>query len=155
MDVTLDVVSASRSVMMFSLEYRVNLANRSDRAVRDITVASQLVCAQRGMPNAAPVAGGHPLGGIDRIGPHQSRAITGQTQMPLTEVHAIKQGGKPLFVPLLHIRIEGAGQEPLSRSFIVGNPSSASQGRLHPIRLDTPPGGLPDLAVREVKVGAA
>lgn len=155
LDVTLEVVSASRSVMMFSLEYRVNLANRSDRAVRDITIASQLVCAQRGMPNAAPTAGSHPLGGINRIGPQQSSAITGQTQMPLTEVHAIQQGGKPLFVPLLYIRVESAGQETLTRRFIVGNPSSTSQGRLHPIRLDTPPGGLPDLQVREVKVDAA
>ena len=154
-DLGLEIVVATRSFMQFSLEYRVTLANRSDRAVRDLNVSAQLVSAQRGAPNAPPIAGGQPLETIERIGPHQSRAVAGRMQIPLAEVGAILQGQKPLFIPLLHVTIEGAGQPALTRSFVVGTPSEASGGRLHPIPLDTPPGSLQGLKAREIRVEAA
>ncbi len=154
-DLTLEIESASRSIMMFMVDYRLTIANRSDKAARDIEVTGQLKCAQRGGANAPTIAGGQPLGEIDRIGPHQSRSVSGQLQMPLTEVHAIRQGQKPIFIPLLHVSVVGAGDHSLTRSFVVGEPSATSQGRVHPIRLDTPPGGLPGLQAREVSLETA
>ncbi len=154
-DLSLEIVSASRSVMMFMLDYRLMIANRSERAARDIELTAQLTCAQRGSTNAPPVAGGRPLETIERIGPHQSRSISGQLQMPLTEVQAIRQGQSPIFIPLLHISLVSAGEQSLTRSFVVGEPSTASQGRVHPIRLDTPPGGIPGLKAREVSLETA
>ncbi len=154
-DLSLHIESASRSVMMFMIDYRLTVANRSDRAARDIEVTAHLTCAQRGGANAAPIAGGQPAEAIERIGPHQSRSIGGQLQMPLTEIHAIRQGQKPLFIPLLHLSIVSAGGHTITRSFVVGEPSSTSQGRVHPIRLDTPPGGLPGLQAREVSLETA
>ncbi len=154
-DLTLEIVSASRSVMMFMLDYRLDIANRSDSAARDIEISAQLTCAQRGGTNAPPIAGGQPVGAIERIGPHQSRSVSGQLQIPLTEVQAIKQGQKPLFIPLLHVSIVSAGDHVLKRSFVVGAPSAASQARVHPIALDTPPGGIPGLKAREVSLETA
>lgn len=154
-DLGLEIVVATRSLMQFSIDYRVILSNRSNRAVRDLNVSAQLVSARRGAPNAPPIAGGQPLEPIERIGPQQSRAVSGRLQMPLAEVGAILQGRKPLFIPLLHVTIEGAGQPALTRSFVVGTPSEASGGRLHPIPLDTPPGSLQGLKAREIRVEAA
>ncbi len=141
--------------MMFMLEYRLSIANRSERAARDIEIVTTLSCAQRGTSNAAPLAGGQPHEVIDRIGPHQSRSVSGQLQMPLTEVQAIRQGQSPIFIPLLHVSLVSAGGQSLTRSFVVGEPSTASQGRVHPIRLDTPPGGIPGLKAREVSLETA
>ncbi|QUL36522.1 hypothetical protein [Erythrobacter sp. JK5] len=152
LDLTLEIVSAARSLMMFTLEYRLTIANRSDHAARDIEVSGQLTSAQGAGANAPPVAGGQPFGSIDRIGPHQSRVLGGQLQLPLAQVQALRQGAKPLFIPLMHVRVLSAGGHSLTRSFVVGSPSSASQGRVHPIRLDTPPGGLPGLRAREVNL---
>lgn len=154
-DLTLEIESASRSIMMFMVDYRLTIANRSDKAARDIEVKGQLTCAQRGGTNVPAVAGSQPLGKLDRIGPHQSRSVSGQLQMPLTEVHAIRQGQSPIFIPLLHVTVVGAGDHSLTRSFVVGEPSTTSQGRVHPIRLDTPPGGLPGLQAREVSLETA
>ncbi|MEM8724407.1 MAG: LPXTG cell wall anchor domain-containing protein [Pseudomonadota bacterium] len=154
-DLALEIVSASRSVMMFMIDYRLDIANRSESAARDIEISAHLTCAQRGGSNAPPLAGGQPVGVIERIGPHQSRSVSGQLQIPLTEVQAIKQGQKPLFIPLLHVSIVSAGDHVLKRSFVVGAPSTASQARVHPIALDTPPGGIPGLKAREVSLETA
>jgi hypothetical protein len=154
LDLALEVVSASRSLMMFTIDYRLNFSNRSDRAVRDLNVSAQLACAQRGSGNAPPVAGGQPVGTIERIGPHQTRTVAGQVQLPLSDVRAILQGQKPIFIPLLHLTMDSAGHTPFTRSFVLGTPSAVSQERLHPIPLDTPPGGVSGLKAREISLAA-
>ncbi|MDJ0641968.1 MAG: hypothetical protein QNJ15_04045 [Erythrobacter sp.] len=115
-DLSLEIVGASRSVMMFMLDYRLNIANRSGTAARDLAVTAQLTCAQRGESNAPSLGAGQPVETIERIGPHQSRSVSGQLQIPLTEVQAIRQGQKPIFIPLLHVTIAGAADDVVKRS---------------------------------------
>lgn len=150
-DLELEVIGATRSMMMFTVEFSLEVCNRSDHAVRDLTLAGKLASAQRGSSNAAPVAGGQPIGEIGRIGPQQSQRIAGTLQLPLSEVTPIMQGSKPLLIPLLHLTIEGNGQNAMSRSFVLGTPSAAGTGRVHPLPLDGMPGGLPPLAAQLVK----
>lgn len=151
LDLALEIISASRSVMMFTVEFQLDIANRSDGAVRDLNIAARLACAQRGAVNAAPIAAGQPIAEIHRIGPYQSRRVTAQLRLPLTEVQSIRQGSRPLFIPLLHITLEGAGQPVTSRSYVIGTPSATSQSRVHPLPLDGPPGGLPGLRAHSIK----
>ncbi len=150
-ELELDIPIASRSVMMFSVEFSLEVANRSERALRDVNVAAKLSCARRGASNAAPVAGGQPIATIDRIGPQQCRRVTGQLQLPLAEVSAIRQGAKPLFIPLLHVTLEGKGLVAMNRSFVLGTPSAASSSRVHPLPLDGPPGSLPPMRAQALK----
>ena len=150
-DLSLDIIGATRSLMMFTVDFRLEIANRSDRAVRDLAVAGKLASAQRGGANAAPLAGGQPVGEIERIGPHQSRSISGQLQLPLAEVEPIMQGTKPLLIPLLHVTIDGKGCPAMSRSYVIGSPSLAGTGRVHPLPLDGTPGGLSGLKAQLVK----
>jgi hypothetical protein len=148
----LAVLSATRSVMMFTLEFRLTLANRADIAVRNISISGELACARRGQPNAPSLAAATPLETIERIGPQQSRTITATLQMPMREVSAIRQGDKMLFIPLLHITLEGAGQRAGATSFVIGTPSQASQLRVHPLSLDSPVGTVRDLRANEVRL---
>jgi hypothetical protein len=157
LDLTLDITGATRSVMMFTLQYRLNIANRSDRAVNDLALAVQLVCARAGSSANAPSPGAaQKLGAIARVGPQQSRSITGEVQLPLSAIQPLRQGSLPMFIPLLHITLAagGAGQRALTRSFVVGTPSAGGAGRVHPIPLDQPPGAILGLVAQGIAIPA-
>ena len=149
-DLDLEVLGATRSLMMFTVEFRLDLANRSDLAVRDLNISAKLASAQRGTSNAAPLAAGQPIAAVERIGPQQSHRVTGTLQLPLAEVTPIRQGTKPLLIPLLHITLEGNGQTAMNQTFVLGTPSANGTGRVHPLPLDGPPGGLPPLRAQLV-----
>ncbi|MEL7188424.1 MAG: hypothetical protein AAGK17_02640 [Pseudomonadota bacterium] len=150
-DVDVEIVSATRSLMMFTFVCRVTLANRSDHAVRDIALSHHLVCAQKGMAGAKDAV--TDAGGciVERIGPNQSHTSELQLTLPLSDIEVIRQGNKPLCIPMAFITVSPNETEPLMKSFIIGTPSLASSERLHPIALDTPPGGIPGLRAHEVK----
>ncbi|MBI1403503.1 MAG: hypothetical protein GC147_09835 [Porphyrobacter sp.] len=149
-DIALEILGGTRSVMKLTLAWRLTLANRSDRAVNDLAVAVQLTTAQRGQSNAAPLAAAGSLAAIERIGPHQSRSISGEVQMPVAAIVPVMQGRTPLFVPLVHVTLEGEGQQALTRSFVVGTPSTGAEARVQPLPLDLPPGSLPALRARPI-----
>jgi hypothetical protein len=149
-DLNLEITSATRSVMMFTLEYRLTIANRTARAANDLAVRVKLACARRGIADGAALGSEQHSARVDRVGPHQSRSVTGTVQLPLSAVAPLRQGQQPLFIPLVHVTLEGERTGPLTHSFVIGTPSTA--GRVHPIRLDTPPGAIPDLTAQVVAV---
>lgn len=151
-DLSLQIVGATRSVMMFSLEYRLTLCNRTQRALRDLRLSARLACAKRGIPESAAPDAAEIVGTIDRIGPQQSRSLTARAQIALSEIEALRQGRKPLFIPMLHLILEGPGIAVRSHSFVIGSPSQAGITRLHPIPLDTPPGGIHGLRANEIRI---
>lgn len=159
LDLTLDITGATRSLMMFTIRYRLNIANRSERAVTDLSAAMQLVCARASTgartgtaPNAPSPGSAQALAQIDRVGPHQSRSITGEVQLPLSAIAPLRQGTKPLFVPLVHATIEGQHQRALTKSFVIGTPSAS--GRVHPIPLDVQAGAINGLVAQAIAVPA-
>ncbi|MCX9147091.1 hypothetical protein [Erythrobacter sp. WG] len=148
LDLALEITGATRSLMRFTIGYRLTVANRSGRAVQDLKIAVQLACA-RAAGGSGPSAGAaQGLSDIARVGPHQAQGVTGEIQLPLSAIAPLRQGSTPLFIPLVHVTIEGAGQPALTRTFVVG-PRSAS-GRVHPITLDQPPGSIAGLVAQPV-----
>jgi hypothetical protein len=152
LDLTLEITAATRSVMMFTLEYRLTIANRSERAVNDLNVALQLACARASAGAGAGVGGAQALTEVTRIGPHQAQSLNGTLQLPLSAITPLRQGTTPLFVPLVHVTLEGDGQRALARSFVIGPPSAS--GRVHPISLDVPPGSINGLKAQAIAVPA-
>lgn len=152
LDCQLDILSASRSLMMFTIEYRLEIANRSTRAVRDLQVTTRLGYPGRTGEEAALAPGAEHGEILPRIGPHQSRSVTGTLRLPLSEIAPIRQGASPLLIPLIHLILEGAGYPRETRVFVAGTPSPANLGRLQPIRLGTAPGGI--AGVRALPVNA-
>lgn len=151
-DLTLEIISATRSVMMFTLQYRLTIANRSDRAVTDLAAAVELACARASAGNAPSAGAAQATAGIARVGPQQARSITGEVQMPLSAIQPLRQGMTPLFVPLVHITLDGEGLRAMSRSFVIGPPSVSGAGRLHPIPLDQPPGKIAGLIAQAITI---
>lgn len=151
---SLDILGATRSLRMFTVDYRLRVANRSGRAVRDLAVTPELTSASKGSSDSRGPAVAQGTGDtvrIERVGPHQSEVITGTVQLPVTEIRPILQGSKPLFVPLLQVQLRLQDLPPAAHTFIIGLPSATSATRLHPIELDGPPGGLPRLETRRVE----
>ncbi len=156
-DIDIEIVRATRSVMNFTLDYRLNLANRTANAVRDVSVSAILTSAQSGaIPGSSVLGFDRPEPVIiPRIGPNKSHAESGQVQLPTSKLQVMRQGNVPLFVPLLQITITQGNGEPVTRHYVVGQPSTASAARLQPIPLNTPPGGIPGLRVRELDIQPA
>ncbi|WP_301750120.1 hypothetical protein [uncultured Erythrobacter sp.] len=153
LDLTLEIISATRSVMMFTVQYRLNIANRSDRAVTDLAAAVQLACA-RASAGAAPSArAAQATSGIARVGPQQARSVTGTVQLPLSAIAPLRQGQTPMFVPLVHVTLEGESLPAQARTFVIGTPSPS--GRVHPILLDASPGGIAGLVAQAVSLPPA
>lgn len=154
LDVVLEVTGATRSLMMFTLHYRLTLANRTGQAVSDVNLAVLLACARTGADHAATAGAAQQLDRFDRIGPHQNLAMSGAVQLPLSAIAPLHQGRTPLFIPLVHVTLEAEGQSALTRCFVIGTPSAAGTGRLHPIPLDTPPGSINGLIAQRIAVPA-
>jgi hypothetical protein len=151
LDLKLDIESASRSLMRFSIEFGLEITNRDDVAVRDISITAKLASAQAGGNGEAIPRGGQPVAEVERIAPGQGRRVMGRLQIPLSEVTPLNQGGKLVLIPLIHVTLEGPGLRSIHRSFVIGTPSSTSMGRVHPLLLDGPPGGFPPLRAQLIK----
>ncbi|MDJ0979937.1 MAG: hypothetical protein QNI87_15535 [Erythrobacter sp.] len=147
----LDVTKATRSVMMFTLNYRLTVTNRSDEAVRDLIVSGEIASAQRGASNGGSFAKGQAMGRVERIGPQQGVTLFGTLELPMVDVRLIRHGSIPVFIPLVHVTVEGAGQRAHTRSFVVGTPSGQNHLRLHPIAMDGPPGAVTGLRANPIK----
>jgi hypothetical protein len=150
-DLQLDIINATRSVMMFTFEYRLELANRADKAVRDVRLTTRIGYPGKNPANVRLAETAEDIQTIARVGPHQSRSITGTLRLPLAEIVPMRQGHAPLLIPLMHIMIEAAGRALETYTFVIGTPSNASVGRLHPILLDTPPGSIASLRAQVVQ----
>ncbi|MGB3711453.1 MAG: hypothetical protein WA985_07165, partial [Erythrobacter sp.] len=165
LDCALDIASASCSVMMLTIECRITIANRSDFAARDLAVQARLHTVRPRDANArvqeagegAAHSSGEAARGdivrerIERIGPQQSHRLSVRLQIPVRGINAIRQGNRPIFIPLATIDIEGAGEISLSREFVIGSPSAVNASRLHPLPLDVPPGGIHDLRAQPIR----
>jgi len=150
-DLKLAIVNATRSLKVLSIECRIDVANRSDRAVRNLSVFAQLDTARQNAGEPGARARENPIGSIERIGPQQGSAIVVTLQMPLGDVHPIRQGNEPLFVPLVHLALDGDSGIARSQSFVLGTLSTANQGRLHPLPLNALPGSITGLKVQPIR----
>lgn len=154
-DLRLDMVGATRSMMLVSLDLRLTFSNRSERAVRGVSVSAKLDCARPDKAGGVAAGTGQPLGEIARIGPHQGASLTGRVEMPVAELHLIEQGGGLVFIPLVHVTFEGENVPATRRSFVIGTPSANGTGRLHPLSMAAPLGGIHGLRAQLVHIPRA
>ena len=148
----LRVENVMRSMMMVSVKAQVMVANRSDRALRDLEICGDLISASRTVPMDQQLACGDmalaPLTTIERIGPHQSRNVSINVQMPVAQIDVLQQAGVPMFVPLLRLCGHGETADPLAKTFVLG--IGAAGTKLHPLPLDGAPGGYQGVAAKPV-----
>ena len=146
-----EAIKLTRSVMNATLHYRVHLLNRSKAAIGNVELGADVVSAHGGIPVEQQVASSTQAlerrHVFDRIAPGQSVRYEGQVVIPLSQARIIRQGKAPLFVPLLRVRIDGLGQEPLVKTFVIGQ-GVPDGGRVSPFRLDDGPRSYQPIAAR-------
>ncbi len=146
-----EAVKLTRSVMNATLHYRVSLINRSSGALRNVDLGADIVSAHGGIPVEQQVASAsQPLERrhtFARIAPGQTVRYEGQLTIPLSQARVIRQGNAALFVPLLRIRLDGASEEPLVKTFVVGL-GMPDGGRVMPFRIDEGPRSYEPIAAR-------
>lgn len=157
LDLKLEVEKLSRSMMMITLKCRVTLANRADKAARDVTVSADLVSANRGLPMdaqvATPTAFLPEIGEAQRIGPHKTQSFPATITLPVQQLAAFNHGNKPMFVPLVRVRMDTKDAEPEFHTFVVGiaaDPTLTASTKLHPVPLDGIPGGYENVRSRRI-----
>ena len=146
-----EAVKLTRSVMNATLQYRVTLLNRSGVAISGATLGADVVSAHGGLPVAEQVASPTQMlekrHVFDRIAPGQSVRYEGQLTIPLSQARIIHQGSAALFIPLLRVRVDGIGDDPLVKTFVIGQ-GVPDGGRVSPFRIDEGPRSYQPIAAR-------
>lgn len=141
----------SLTLVNAALEWRVDLHNRSGDAIDGIVVAADMISAHADLPaedrasGPAPDADAVTLG---RIAAGDRAEAGGTIRLPFPRITPIWHGEVALLMPMLRLRISAAGTEPMTRVYLVGQPSLAAGDTLQPFRLDLGPRVYPDLAHR-------
>lgn len=134
-----EAIRLTRSFANATLDYRVTLINRSTSALSNVKLSADLISAHGDLPAeqqvATPASMLDQRHAFDRIAPGQSVRHEGKLILSLAQAKIIHQGPMALLVPLLRIRVDGAGDAPQVKTFVIGQ-GVEDGGRVAPFRLD-------------------
>lgn len=138
-----EAVSLSRSIMNAALSYRFEFMNIGGKDLSELTISADLVSAHGKAPIDEQVAhAGSQLPFVSIIAAIKkgaSQEVKGELRLPVGSIRWIAQGSAKLYVPLLRLRVEAEGFEPVVHTFVVGIRPEAKGGKLLPFRLDEMP----------------
>jgi hypothetical protein len=148
LQVTLEPLRLSLTLINATLSYRLEVANRGASPIEDLKIGADMISAHASMSREEQLAGPSipPQQRILRLDPGQSEVIEGEFRVPFSQIVPIRQGNAALLLPLARFRLETAGAEPVVRTFVVGQPGQGAG--LQPFRLDLGPRIYPRLAQR-------
>ncbi|MGN3973830.1 hypothetical protein [Tsuneonella sp. SYSU-LHT278] len=132
----------ARSMRFATLSYELRITNRGAMPLENVTFGGDLVTAHARVPAQAQLADPSvplaPVQTVERLDPGQSIAFSGEFRLPVEEIRPIPHGKAVVYVPLLRVRAEAEGAQPVARTFVVGLRPPGAQ-RLQPFRLDEMP----------------
>ncbi|ANY20044.1 hypothetical protein A6F68_01529 [Tsuneonella dongtanensis] len=133
----------ARSVMFATLTYDVRVTNRGAHPLENVSFGGDFVTAHARVPAdqqlADPSVALTPVQSLTKLDPGESASFSGEFRLPVSEIRPIPHGTAVVYVPLLRVRAEADGMEPIARTFIVGLKSPGASQRLQPFRLDEMP----------------
>jgi hypothetical protein len=150
LQVALEPLRLSLTLLNATLAYRLELANRGATALTGLSIGADMIAAHASMSReeqlAGPAGGGAVIERIERLEPGESRIVQGEFRVPFSQIVPIRQGSAALLLPLARFRLEADGAAPVVRTFAVGQPGP--QAGLQPFRLDQGPRVYPKLIQR-------
>jgi hypothetical protein len=157
LDVELEPVRFSVSLVNATLQYRLRLTNRSAQAIGPVAVAADMIGAHASLPDDSQLArdgvGLELRHEVPAIGPGETAELRGELRLPLASVTPIVSGSATLMVPLVRLRLEAPGLA-FTRAIVVGESPAAPGGLLRPFRLDTGPRTFASVGQRGVAEAA-
>jgi hypothetical protein len=146
LQIALEPLRLSLTLMNATLAYRLEIANRGTAPLTGLALRADMIAAHASMSREEQLAGPQP-GEPQRIGrlePGETRVVEGEFRLPFPQIVPIRQGSAALLLPLARFRVEADGAQPLVRTFVVGQPGEGNG--LQPFRLDQGPRIYPRLA---------
>ena len=141
-DIALEPIRLSVSLVNASLQYRLRLDNRSSASVGPIALAVDMISAHASLSEDSQLARDGTMielrHELPALAPGENIEAMGELRLPLAAVTPIRSGNAMLLVPLVRVRI-AAGHVELSRAMVVGEPPLQPGGPLRPFRLDQGP----------------
>ena len=132
----------SVSLVNATLQYRLTLVNRAAAACGPLAVGADMIAAHASLPEDAQLgrdgAGLAPRHRVPGLAPGESVELVGELRLPLASVTPIRAGAASLLVPLVRLRIEGAGPAQ-TVALVVGETPASPGAPLRPFRLDQGP----------------
>lgn len=149
LQVSLEPLRLSLTLMNATLAYRLELANRGPLPLTGLAIGADMISAHASMSREEQLSGPSTGNGaatqrIERLEPGETRVVEGEFRLPFPQIVPIRQGDAALLLPLARFRVEADGGRPLVRTFVVGQPGQGSG--LQPFRLDLGPRVYPRLA---------
>lgn len=133
-------LTLSRSLMNATLNYRLELMNLNNRPIGEVSVKADLVTAHGKAPVSEQVASEDTIlpesafmASIEGRGTHE---VKGTFSLPINAIRPITQRGAALYVPLLRLRVDAIGMDPIICTFVVGVKPPERGAKLQPFRLD-------------------
>lgn len=149
--ISAEAIKLTRSVAFATLQYRLTLINRSAGALNAVDLGADISSAHGGLPMEEQVATAanrlEKRHSFPRISPGQTVRYEGSIQIPLSQTRIIRQGKAALFVPLLRVRVDSGNDEPLLKTFVIGE-GVPDGGRVTPFRIDEGPRSYSPIAAR-------
>lgn len=142
LQIALDPRSVRFSFVYATLSYAIELTNRTGSPLRALRISADLTSGHASLPIEQQLA----LNGEELPPRHEAAVLdsgesivfSGELQLPLAEVVALRAGNAALFVPLARFRIE-SGTLRETHIFTLGLPSDRPGGSMQPFRLDLGP----------------
>lgn len=149
LQVELEPLRLSLTLMNATLAYRLALANHGTAPLTGLAIGADMISAHASMSREEQLAGprignGAATQRIEQLAPGETRVVEGEFRLPFPQIVPIRQGDAALLLPLARFRVEAEGAQPLVRTFVVGQPGQGSG--LQPFRLDLGPRVYPRLA---------
>lgn len=136
-------IKLARSMMFASLSYEIAVTNRTGKPIENLRFGGDVVTAHARIPAeqqladpAMPLA---PMKDIARLDPGETAQLKGDLRLPVKDIRPIPHGSAVVYVPLLRVRAEAEGFDPVARTFVVGLLPSGVGQKLQPFRLDEMP----------------
>jgi len=157
LDLTLEPVRFSVSLVNATLNYRLVLANRSGAALGPVHIAADMIAAHASLPEEVQLgldgAGLELRHEVASLAAGETVALTGDLRLPLAAIKPIVAGGAALLVPLVRLRVDGAGPT-RTTALVVGEPPASPGGPLRPFRLDQGPRTIAAVGQRALATAA-
>lgn len=139
---TVTPAKLSRSMMNATLSCAISVHNRSGNALENLRISGDLVTAHGKVPIDEQLANGSTklalLNPMPALPAGETGEVTASLILPISQIRTIAQGRATLYVPLLRLRVEGEGVEPVTQTFVIGMKPPGS-AKVQPFRLDEMP----------------
>ncbi len=140
LQIKVQALSLSRSVMNASLAFRLEVRNSAKTALENVTVQADLVTAHGRAPIEEQLATATtelaPMTSLKTLAAGEAEELDGNVRLPTNAIKLIPQGKAALYVPLLRLRVNAEGADPIIRTFVVGTKPPTQGAKLQPFRLD-------------------